>query len=52
MYPLGLILDPFVKRIPFIGNGFHRFLNGLMDIDFRLGYGVASYNLMVVAEKN
>lgn len=51
MYPLGLILDPFVKRIPLIGKAGHWFLNGLMDLDFRMSYGPASYNLLVVAVK-
>ena len=51
LYPLGLVLDPLVKRVPWVGGMLHEGLNVLMDLDFRIGYGDAGYNLLVVAVK-
>ena len=51
LYPFGLLIDPLIKRVPLLGNGLHILLNWLMDLDFKVGYGSASYNLLVVAAK-
>jgi len=51
LYPLGLLADPFVKRMPLVGAGVQRILEWLLDLDFRIGFGPASYNLLVVARK-